>query len=106
MPTTESGRRSAVVRAGGLVAAAVMLGNVLGYLLTLAAVRAMDQTRYGELAALLAVLLLGAVPMTALQVAVALDVARHPGARVAERSLGQGLGLAGLVAGGTLLCTP
>ena len=106
MTATDSGRRAATVRAGGLVAAAVMLGNVLGYALTLAAVRAMPPTRYGELAALLAVLLLGAIPMTALQVAVALRISRRSDATIATESLGNGLGLGLLLGAVTLAAAP
>lgn len=72
-----------------------MLGNALGYLLTLVAIRRLEPAAYGELAALLSLLLVGAVPMTGLQLHVALDVARGvPGATRTALSLGLGVGLA------------
>ncbi len=85
------------VREGSTIGLAVMAGNVMSYLLTLAAIRRLAPDSYGELAALLSVLLVGSVPMTGLQLHVALDVARGvPGA--ARAGLARGVGVALVVA--------
>lgn len=76
-PGTPDGRRS-LARSGGLVAPALTLVNVIGYLLAVAASRALDADGYGELNALLGVLLVASVPALALQAVVARSVARRP----------------------------
>jgi O-antigen/teichoic acid export membrane protein len=76
-PGTAEGRRS-LARGGSLVAPALTLVNVVGYLLALVASRALDEDRYGELTALLGVLLVASVPALALQAVVARSVALRP----------------------------
>lgn len=61
------------------VTAGVMASNASGYLLTVVAARALAPAAFGELGALLAVLLVGAVPAMGVQTVVALRVAGHPG---------------------------
>lgn len=61
------------------VTAGVMASNASGYLLTVIAARLLAPEAFGELSALLAVLLVGAVPAMGVQTAVALRVAAHPG---------------------------
>ncbi len=73
------------------VTAGVMVSNASGYLLTVVAARLLAPAAFGELGALLALLLVGAVPAMGLQTAVALRVAGHPGE---SRSPLVGLGLA------------
>lgn len=84
-----SARRS-LTRGGGLVAPALTLVNVVGYVLAVAASRALDPDGYGELTALLGVLLLASVPALAVQAVVARSVARRPEGEVVgarERAL-------------------
>lgn len=59
------------------VTAGVMASNASGYLLTVVAARLLAPVAFGELSALLAVLLVGAVPAMGVQTAVALRVAAH-----------------------------
>lgn len=61
------------------VTAGVMASNASGYLLVVVAARVLAPQAFGELSALLAVLLVGAVPAMGVQTAVALRVAAHPG---------------------------
>ncbi|MFI7677367.1 lipopolysaccharide biosynthesis protein [Actinophytocola sp. NPDC049390] len=61
------------------VTAGVMAANASGYLLTVIAARVLAPAAFGELSALLAVLLVGVVPAMGVQTAVALRVAAHPG---------------------------
>lgn len=61
------------------VTAGVMASNASGYLLTVIAARLLAPAAFGELSALLAVLLVGVVPAMGVQTAVALRVAAHPG---------------------------
>lgn len=77
-PGTPGGRRS-LARGGGLVAPALTLVNVVGYLLALVASRSLDEDRYGELTALLGALLVASVPALALQAVVARSLALRPG---------------------------
>lgn len=73
------------------VTAGVMASNASGYLLTVIAARLLAPAAFGELSALLAVLLVGVVPAMGVQTAVALRVAANPGEPVAPLS---GLGFA------------
>ncbi len=84
-PGTEDGRRS-LARGGSLVAPALALVNLVGYLLAVVASQTLDQNRYGELNALLGALLIASVPALALQAVVARSVARRP---VSERAGGR-----------------
>ncbi|MGB3442693.1 MAG: polysaccharide biosynthesis protein [Actinophytocola sp.] len=61
------------------VTAGVMTSNASGYLLTVVAARMLAPFAFGELSALLAVLLVAAVPAMGMATAVALRVAAHPG---------------------------
>jgi O-antigen/teichoic acid export membrane protein len=70
--------RGSLARGGGLIAPALTLVNLMGYLLAVAASQSLDQDRYGELTALLGVLLVASVPALALQAVVARSVARRP----------------------------
>jgi F0F1-type ATP synthase assembly protein I len=81
------------------VTAGVMASNASGYLLTVVAARVLAPLVFGELSALLAVLLVGAVPAMGVQTAVALRVAAHPGE---PRGPLTGLGIA-VAAGMTLV---
>lgn len=67
---------SSLARGGGLVAPALMLANLAGYLLAVGASRALDPAAYGELGALLGVLLVGSVPALAVQAVVARAVVK------------------------------
>lgn len=60
------------------VTAGVMASNASAYLLTVIAARVLAPAEFGELSALLAVLLVGSVPAMGVQTAVALRVAAHP----------------------------
>lgn len=60
------------------VTAGVMASNASGYLLTVIAARLLAPAAFGELSALLAVLLVGVVPAMGVQTAVALRVAANP----------------------------
>lgn len=60
------------------VTAGVMASNASGYLLTVVAARLLEPSAFGELGALLALLLVGAVPAMGVQTVVALRVAGHP----------------------------
>jgi O-antigen/teichoic acid export membrane protein len=76
-PGTEQGRRS-LARGGGLIAPALTLVNLIGYLIAVVASRALGQDEYGQLNALLGVLLVASVPALALQAVVARAIARRP----------------------------
>ena len=62
-----------------LVSAALMGTSALAYAFTVLAARALAPHAYGELAALLGVALVGAVPATGLQTAAALELGGHRG---------------------------
>jgi O-antigen/teichoic acid export membrane protein len=79
------------------VTAGVMASNASGYLLTVVAARALAPAAFGELGALLAVLLVGAVPAMGVQTVVALRVAGHPDECRAPL-IGLGLAVASVVA--------
>jgi O-antigen/teichoic acid export membrane protein len=95
-----------LARGGSLVAPALTLVNVVGYVLTVAAARVFDRSTYGELNALLGVLLVLSVPALALQVVVARAIARRPageapGTRervLLQRCVVVGLGVSSLLA--------
>ncbi len=109
-PGTATGRAS-LARSGGVVVPALTLVNAIGYVLTVTAARALDQGAYGELNALLGVLLVVCVPALAVQAVVARSIARRPadearGPReraLLVRSALVGLGVAAVVAAGTPL---
>ncbi len=76
-----SGRLLAAARGDGAVAVGLMVGNVLGYLLALVAARLLGPAGFGELSALLAVIVVLAVLPTGVQTVVARAVAQgadHP----------------------------
>ncbi|GAB1511424.1 lipopolysaccharide biosynthesis protein [Actinophytocola sp. KF-1] len=79
------------------VTAGVMASNASGYLLTVIAARLLAPAAFGELSALLAVLLVGVVPAMGVQTAVALRVAAHPG-EPREPLTGLGFAVAAAVA--------
>ncbi|MCW2599005.1 MAG: hypothetical protein JWM02_834 [Frankiales bacterium] len=74
---TTDGRVS-LARGGSLVAPALTLVNVVGYVVTVAAARVLDKDGYGELNAFLGALLVVSVPALALQAVVARSIARRP----------------------------
>ncbi|MFI9818079.1 lipopolysaccharide biosynthesis protein [Saccharothrix variisporea] len=78
------------------VTAGVMVANASGYVLTVVAARVLNPAAFGELGALLAVLLVGAVPAMGLQTHVALKVAADPD-RLRRPVVGLGLAVAGAV---------
>jgi O-antigen/teichoic acid export membrane protein len=104
-PGTSAGR-SSLARGGGLVAPALTLANLAGYLLAVVASHTLDQNRYGALTALLGALLVASVPALGLQAvtvrAVALRAAHElPGAverPLLRRSVVAGALLAGAAA--------
>ncbi|SHG32698.1 lipopolysaccharide biosynthesis protein [Geodermatophilus nigrescens] len=67
-----------------LVSGSLLLVSGLAYVVTVLAARALTPQSYGELAALLGVLLVGSVPATGLQTAAALHLGRHPASAVAR----------------------
>jgi O-antigen/teichoic acid export membrane protein len=95
-----------LARGGSLVAPALTLVNIVGYILTVAAARVFDKSTYGELNALLGVLLVLSVPALALQAVVARAIARRPageapGTRerlLLQRCVVVGLGVSALLA--------
>jgi O-antigen/teichoic acid export membrane protein len=92
------GERASLTRGGGLVAPALTLVNVVGYVLTVLALHALDKDAYGELGAYLGVLLVACVPSIALQAVVARAVASRvgqgPTVPLLLRSAQLGLGIA------------
>lgn len=66
-------------RPAALVSAALMGTSALAYVFTVLAARVLAPQAYGELAALLGVALVGAVPATGLQTAAALELGGHRG---------------------------
>src|SRR6266508_2833285 len=101
--------RVSLRRAGLLMGAAMGAGNVLNYAYSLAMVRPLGPAGYGALAALLALVLIGAFPGMALQVVVARHTALRgndqraigelwAGALGATLAGGAGLGLLGVLA--------
>ena len=101
--------RASLPRAGLLMGAAMGVGNALNYAYNLAMVRPLGPAGYGALAALLALVLIGAFPGTALQVVVARHTALRgdderalgglwAGALGATLAAGAGLGLLGVLA--------
>jgi O-antigen/teichoic acid export membrane protein len=101
--------RTSLPRAGLLMGAAMGVGNALNYAYNLAMVRPLGPAGYGALAALLALVLIGAFPGTALQVVVARHTALRgdderalgdlwAGALGATLAAGAGLGLLGVLA--------
>ncbi|MGY1734539.1 hypothetical protein [Geodermatophilus sp. SYSU D00684] len=77
--------RAARVAPAALVSAALLSVSALSYVVTVLAARVLTPASYGELAALLGVLLVGTVPATGLQTATALRLGgRSPEAAAAE----------------------
>lgn len=75
------GRSTIDARGSGSVAVGLMVGNVLGYVLALVAARRLGPTSFGELSALLALVIVLAVIPTGLQTVIARAVAEgapHP----------------------------
>ncbi|HYO17758.1 MAG TPA: oligosaccharide flippase family protein [Dermatophilaceae bacterium] len=72
-----SGRLLAAAKGDGAVAVGLMVGNVLGYVLALVAARRLGPASFGELSALLAVIVVLAVIPTGVQTVVARAVAQH-----------------------------
>lgn len=70
--------RPSLVRGAGLVGPALTVLNVVGYVLTVGAARAFDHDAYGQLNALLGVLLVLSVPALGVQTVVARSVAQRP----------------------------
>ncbi len=92
-----------LARGGSLIAPALTLVNLVGYVLTVSASRALNQDAYGELNAYLGVLLVASVPGLALQAVVARSVATRPADEVGgarERALLVRAGALGLVVAG------
>lgn len=90
-PPVAVGRRVAAwhrVRPAALISAALLGTSVLAYAFTVLAARALAPHEYGELAALLGLSLVGAVPATGLQTAAALALgSRHDAADPLVRRL-------------------
>lgn len=81
---------ASLTRGGGLVAPALTLLNLAGYVLAVVASRVLSPGDYGALTSLLGVLLVASVPALALQAVVARSVARRPAGEAAgprERAL-------------------
>ncbi|MDP9814414.1 O-antigen/teichoic acid export membrane protein [Spirilliplanes yamanashiensis] len=87
---------------------AVLLGaNAASYLLTIVAARLLDVPAFGELSALMALLVIGVVPAMSAQTGIALHVAGTGGGRAALRgSVGLGLAVGVAVAGVVALAAP
>lgn len=88
------------------VSAALIAANALAYGFTVLAARLLDPEGYGELAALLGVLLIAVVPATGLQTAGALALARGRSGVTPGQLHGAGLVLAVAVAALTVAATP
>lgn len=102
--------RPARVRRQALLVTAASLGtNVSSYVFTVIAARLLVPSAFGELSALMAVLVVGVVPALSMQTGVALRVAAlGPGSGRRERggAVGLGLGLGAAVAALVLLAVP
>jgi O-antigen/teichoic acid export membrane protein len=70
-----------VLGSAAVVSAAFLATNALAYVFTVLAARAFAPASYGELAALLSLLLVGSVPATGVQTAAALRLGGLPGSR-------------------------
>lgn len=91
--------RPSLARGGSLIAPALTVVNLAGYVLTVAAARAFDHDAYGRFGALLAVLLVVSVPGLAVQSVVARSVAARGRRDPAyERALVQRALLVGIAA--------
>ncbi len=100
---TREGGRLGFVRGQGAVALGLMVGNVLGYALALVAARRLGPVGFGELSALLAVIIVLAVLPTGLQTVVARAVAEGKSGRWTETSRSRVALLSLLVAGLALI---
>src|SRR4051794_32379339 len=78
--------RSRFLGSAAVVSVAFLGVNALAYVFTVVSARALAPAAYGELAALLSVLLVGSVPAPGVQTTAALFLGGRPGARqVVER---------------------
>ncbi len=94
-------------RTNAFVAVATIVANVLGYGFNLVMSRALGPSRFGELSALIAIVLVASVPGTALQALVARQIATHDGDGGDDgQILHQSLLLGGLVGVLTLAAAP
>ena len=92
-PSRVARRGRAAVAPAALVSGAMLAVNALAYGFTVLATRALSPHAFGELAALMGLLVIGGVPGTALQTAAALHLAGRPGdARARARLHGTALG--------------
>src|SRR3954471_23266591 len=90
--------RGRFLGSAAVVSVAFLGVNALAYVFTVASARALAPAAYGELAALLSVLLVGTVPATGLQTTAALLLGGRPGAR----DVVAGLHATALVVGGAV----
>jgi O-antigen/teichoic acid export membrane protein len=74
-------RSPKVLGSAAVVSVAFLATNALAYVFTVLAARTLAPASYGELAALLSVLLVGTVPATGVQTAAALHLGGAPGSR-------------------------
>src|SRR3954447_16451923 len=100
-PSRVARRGSAAVAPAALVSGAMLAVNALAYGFTVLATRALSPHAFGELAALMGLLLIGGVPGTGLQTAAALHLAGRSGDARARARL-HGAALAVTVAVGAL----
>src|SRR5205085_6087716 len=87
-PVPAAMRLRALLGASATVTAATVVVNLLSYAVVAVGTRALGSSRYGELAALLGLLLVGTVPALTLQVVVARRVAAGESGGLGRASLG------------------
>jgi len=105
--TALPGTRQSVAASGTVVTAALAVGNVLAYVLTLTGARVLDRDDFGALAALLALATIGCVPGIGLQTLAAVRTARAPEDPEAGRDLARaGWVVAGATAAVLLAAAP
>ncbi len=98
---------SPVWRTNAFVAGATIAANLLGYGFNLVMSRSLGPSRFGELSALLAIVLVASVPGTALQALIARQIATQKGKDAGDGTIVyQSLLLAGLVGVLTLVVAP
>jgi len=102
------GQSRARGRAALLVALGTLVANLLAYAFNISLSRALGPDSYGELAALLAVVIVGSVPGIALQAGAARGIATATGdiGRIAEGLIARSVRIAVLVALITLIAAP
>jgi len=98
----QRGERRSLPRAGLLMAVGLGLGNAVNYAYNIAMSRLLGPSAYGALAALLALVLIGAVPGLALQAVVARHSALRAGDERAVAALWSGILVATLAFGAAL----